>query len=129
MRYLSISQVQRVIKAAEAVDECLRRFRATRPPGNGRIVLFDPEWELEDACTAADTAKLHEEIESLTDKQRGELLAVYWLGRERFSVNLFADLARNADTEHILGYLSYKPQLAQHLRRGLQRLGRSAGAA
>ena len=65
-------------------------------------------------------------IEDMTDRQRAELVAIFWLGRDDGDTSDFDELVTQAMGEQSKGtarYLLGSPLLGDYLEEGLERLG------
>ena len=74
-------------------------------------------------------AELRAFIDSMTEDEQAELVAVMWIGRESFDADDLAEAiatARAEATTPCADYLIGTPHLADHLENGLDALGISA---
>ena len=74
-------------------------------------------------------AELRAFIDSMTEDEQAELVAIMWIGRESFDADDLAEAiatARAEATTPCADYLIGTPHLADHLENGLDALGISA---
>ena len=86
----------------------------------------NPLGVLEDREDDPTEDELRNWIEDMTDRQRAELVALFWLGRDDGDAEDFPDLVNQAAGEQSKGtarYLLGSPLLGDYLEEGLERLG------
>ncbi|MEM1384011.1 MAG: DUF3775 domain-containing protein [Pseudomonadota bacterium] len=119
MLSLSLTTVAWIIQRAREFDV---RVPADTPEDEGDNPL-GPLVEREgDALEAELTAW----IEDLTDTQRAELVAIFWLGRDDEDASEFPALVQEARDQQGRGtarYLLGSPMLPDYVEAGLERLG------
>ncbi|HSF96033.1 MAG TPA: DUF3775 domain-containing protein [Thermohalobaculum sp.] len=93
----------------------------------GDIDSGDPMGVLEDRGDDPTFGELTSWIEDLTDSQKAELVALFWLGRDDGDASEFPDLVDEARGQQGKGstarYLLGSPLLGDYLEEGLERLG------
>jgi len=93
----------------------------------GDVEGSDPMGVLEDRLDDPTMDELTSWINDLTDSQKAELVALFWLGRDDGDASDFADLVEQAQGQQGKGstarYLLGSPLLADYLEEGLERLG------
>ena len=86
----------------------------------------NPMGVLEDREDDPTEAELRTWIDDMTDRQRSELVALFWLGRDDGDAEDFPNLVNQAAGEQSKGtarYLLGSPLLGDYLEEGLERLG------
>lgn len=86
----------------------------------------NPLGVLEDREDDPTEEELRNWIDDMTDRQRAELVALFWLGRDDGDPSEFPALVRQAEGEQSKGtarYLLGSPLLGDYLEEGLVRLG------
>jgi Protein of unknown function (DUF3775) len=86
----------------------------------------NPMGVLEDRADDPTLNELTNWINDLTDSQKAELVALYWLGRDDNNTSDFAELLEEAQGQRdrrTANYLLGSPMLGDHLEEGLERLG------
>lgn len=86
----------------------------------------NPMGVLEDRDDDPTEAELRTWIDDMTDRQRSELVALFWLGRDDGDPEDFPNLVNQAAGEQSKGtarYLLGSPLLGDYLEEGLERLG------
>ena len=86
----------------------------------------NPMGVLEDRADDPTEDELTSWISDLTDSQKSELVALFWLGRGDADASDFADLvdqARGQQGKSTAPYLLGSPLLGDYLEEGLERLG------
>lgn len=81
---------------------------------------------LEDRADDPTAEELQSWIDDLTDTQRAELVALFWLGRDDGEAEEFAELVETARIERSRSaarYLLGSPLLGDYLEEALERLG------
>jgi uncharacterized protein DUF3775 len=109
-----------------------REFDAEVPPvdeASGSNPSDDAEWDvLEDSADNPTYQELVDGINSLSDLERIELLALTWLGRGDYGREEWREAfeeARRVHDEKETDYLIGTPLLADYLEEGLSQLGYS----
>jgi hypothetical protein len=93
---------------------------------DGEAASDDAMGVLEDRADDPTEDELTSWIEDLTDTQKAELVALFWLGRGDGEADDFQDLvaqARSARAGKTSKYLLGEPLLADYLEEGLEALG------
>lgn len=86
----------------------------------------NPMGVLEDREDDPTEEELRSWIDDMTDRQRAELVALFWLGRDDGDAGEFPTLVRQAEGEQAKStarYLLGSPLLGDYLEEGLERLG------
>lgn len=86
----------------------------------------NPLGVLEDRADDPTAEELESWIDDLTDTQKAELVALFWLGRDDGDESDFAELVETARAERRNGtarYLLGSPLLGDYLEEALERLG------
>ena len=87
----------------------------------------NPLGVLQDRGDDPTAAELTSWIDDLTDTQKSELVALFWLGRDDGDASDFPDLVDEARVQQRKGstarYLLGSPMLGDYIEEGLERLG------
>jgi hypothetical protein len=90
----------------------------------------NPLGVLEDRAGDPTSTELTSWIDDLTETQKSELVALFWLGRDDLDPADFHDLveqARGRQGQNTARYLMGSPLLADYLEEGLERIGIDPG--
>jgi hypothetical protein len=113
-----------IVKAREfdAKDEVTDPDSGSNPSDDGDAAV------LEDHTDDPVVEELTSFIDSLSEDERIDLVALMWLGRDDYSASDWSEVraeASRAHNEHTAGYLLGTPLLGDFLEEGLSVLGRS----
>ena len=122
LKTLTLGAVQEVIRLAE---DCRIESDAEEAKNPSGSVIGADSMERMAKGPEQKSVALRNQVQSLTDDQRDELLALMWLGRGAAgeTVELWSDLlddARREDAEGKVGTLLGKSPLGSYLSKGLE---------